>query len=100
MKFAIREQALNAMWRAQCAAMRYSYRGTGYANPHATTQIGNGTATTSYSYDNNRNLTSARAPVRRAAMIARFDFITCSSDETFAPPVAAIAAPRARWLWH
>jgi YD repeat-containing protein len=30
-----------------------------YANPHAVTQIGNGTATTTYAYDNNGNLTSA-----------------------------------------
>jgi YD repeat-containing protein len=37
----------------------YSYAGAGYANPHAATQIGNGTATTTYAYDNNGNLTSA-----------------------------------------
>src|ERR1700746_831337 len=46
-------------WCSLCDAMRYSYSGTGYANPHAATQIGNGTATTTYSYDNNGNLTSA-----------------------------------------
>jgi YD repeat-containing protein len=37
----------------------YPYTGTGFANPHAVTQIGNGTATTTYAYDNNGNLTSA-----------------------------------------
>jgi RHS repeat-associated protein len=37
----------------------FTYAGTGYANPHAVTSIGNGTATTSYAYDNNGNLTSA-----------------------------------------
>lgn len=39
----------------------YSYAGTGYANPHAVTSIGDGMATTTYSYDNNGNLTSAGA---------------------------------------
>lgn len=38
---------------------KYTNAGTGYANPHAVTQIGNGTATTTYAYDNNGNLTSA-----------------------------------------
>ena len=28
-----REQSLNAVWYALCAAMRHSYYGTGYANP-------------------------------------------------------------------
>src|SRR5258708_1156325 len=37
----------------------YSYDGTGYANPHAVTQIANGVSTTTYAYDNNGNLTSA-----------------------------------------
>src|ERR1700730_1066746 len=37
----------------------YTYAGTGYANPHAVTSIGNGLSTTSYAYDNNGNLTSA-----------------------------------------
>ena len=35
----------------------YSYAGTGYANPHAVTQIANGLSTTTYSYDKNGNLT-------------------------------------------
>lgn len=35
----------------------YSYDEIGYANPHAATEIGNGTATTTYSYDNNGNMT-------------------------------------------
>ena len=35
----------------------YSYAGTGYANPHAVTQIANGQSTTTYSYDLNGNLT-------------------------------------------
>ena len=34
----------------------YSYAGTGYANPHAVTQIANGVSTTTYSYDQNGNL--------------------------------------------
>jgi YD repeat-containing protein len=34
-------------------------KGTGYANPHAVTQIGNGLSTTTYAYDNNGNLISA-----------------------------------------
>src|SRR2546427_4383610 len=37
----------------------YTYAGTGYANPHAVTSIGNGLSTTTYAYDNNGNLTSA-----------------------------------------
>jgi YD repeat-containing protein len=37
----------------------YTYAQTGYANPDATTQIANSTATTTYGYDNNGNLTSA-----------------------------------------
>jgi RHS repeat-associated protein len=37
----------------------YTYGGISYANPHAVSQIGNGTATTTYAYDNNGNLTSA-----------------------------------------
>jgi RHS repeat-associated protein len=59
MKFTAREQTLNATRCALCIAMRYSYGGTAYANPQASTQIGNGTATTTYAYDNNGNLTSA-----------------------------------------
>ena len=35
----------------------YSYAGTGYENPHAVTQIANGLSTTTYSYDQNGNLT-------------------------------------------
>ena len=34
----------------------YSYAGTGYANPHAVSQIANGQSTTTYSYDQNGNL--------------------------------------------
>ena len=34
----------------------YTYAGTGYANPHAVTQIANGVSTTTYAYDNNGNL--------------------------------------------
>jgi RHS repeat-associated protein len=40
-------------------ASKYTYAGTGFANPHAVTQIGNGLSTTTYAYDNNGNLTSA-----------------------------------------
>jgi RHS repeat-associated protein len=40
-------------------ASKYTYAGTSFANPHAVTQIGNGTATTTYAYDNNGNLSSA-----------------------------------------
>jgi YD repeat-containing protein len=35
----------------------YSYSGTGYADPDAVTQIGNGVSTSTFSYDNNGNLT-------------------------------------------
>jgi RHS repeat-associated protein len=35
----------------------YSYAGMGYANPHAVSQIANGQSTTTYSYDQNGNLT-------------------------------------------
>ena len=34
----------------------YTYAGTGYANPHAVNQIANGQSTTTYSYDQNGNL--------------------------------------------
>ena len=34
----------------------YLYVGTGYANPHAVTQLANGQSTTTYSYDQNGNL--------------------------------------------
>ena len=37
----------------------YTYGETGYANPHAVTQVANGLATTTYSYDNNGNITGA-----------------------------------------
>jgi RHS repeat-associated protein len=37
----------------------YSYARMSYANPHAVTQVGNGTATTTYAHDNNANLTSS-----------------------------------------
>jgi hypothetical protein len=35
----------------------YTYAGTGYADPDAVTQIGNGVSTSTFSYDNNGNLT-------------------------------------------
>ena len=35
----------------------YSYAGMGYADPDAVTQIANGLSTTTYSYDQNGNLT-------------------------------------------
>lgn len=35
----------------------YTYAGTGYANPDAVTTTGNGTASTTFSYDKNGNLT-------------------------------------------
>lgn len=37
----------------------YLYAGTGYYNPHAPTSFYNGSATTTYAYDNNGNATSA-----------------------------------------
>ena len=48
----------NSLMRAIVApeAGSYSYAGTGYANPHAVTQIANGVSTTTYSYDQNGNL--------------------------------------------
>jgi hypothetical protein len=50
------EHSLNAMWYALCAAVWNSYVETGYANPHAVTQIANGFSTSTFSYDNNGNL--------------------------------------------
>ena len=38
------------------ATYTYTYLGTGYANPHAVSQIANGQSTTTYSYDQNGNL--------------------------------------------
>src|SRR5215467_9274528 len=35
----------------------YSYAGIKYANPHAVTQIANGLSTTTFTYDNNGNVT-------------------------------------------
>ena len=35
----------------------YTYGGTGYANPHAVTQVANGVSTSTFSYDQNGNLT-------------------------------------------
>jgi RHS repeat-associated protein len=39
----------------------YTYAGTGYANPHAVTQIAGTSGTTTYTYDNNGNTTIAGA---------------------------------------
>src|SRR5712671_4884334 len=44
---------------ADVSTSTYAYAGTGYANPDAVTQIGNGLSTTTYAYDNNGNLISA-----------------------------------------
>ena len=41
---------------ARASTSTYTYAGTGYANPHAATQIANGVSTTTYAYDNNGNL--------------------------------------------
>jgi uncharacterized protein RhaS with RHS repeats len=35
----------------------YTHADTGFANPHAVTQIANGVSTTTFQYDNNGNLT-------------------------------------------
>jgi uncharacterized protein RhaS with RHS repeats len=35
----------------------YPYAGTGYANPHALTQLSNRVSTSSYAYDNDGNVT-------------------------------------------
>jgi YD repeat-containing protein len=40
-----------------CPSSRYPYGGTGYADPDAVTQIGNGLSTTTFTYDNNGNVT-------------------------------------------
>jgi hypothetical protein len=34
----------------------YTYGGTGYANPHAATQVGNGLSTSTFQFDNNGNV--------------------------------------------
>ena len=44
---------------AGVSSSTYTCAGTGFANPHAVTSVGNGTATTTYSYDNNGNLASS-----------------------------------------
>jgi YD repeat-containing protein len=41
-------------WPSGC-----TYADTDYANPHAPTAYSNGTATTTYGYDNNGNLTQS-----------------------------------------
>ena len=47
-------------WRSDSSATStYAYAGTGYLNPHAKSSIGDGMATTTYTYDNNGNITSA-----------------------------------------
>jgi uncharacterized protein RhaS with RHS repeats len=59
MKLAIaadRKASLDVMWYSLCAAMWHSYSGTGYANPHAPTQIATGYSTTTFVYDNNGNV--------------------------------------------
>lgn len=45
------EQAVNT------SGTEYSYAGTGYANPHAFTQLSNGVSTSTFAYDANGNLT-------------------------------------------
>jgi hypothetical protein len=58
MKFTIvadRDAALDVMCYSLCGAMRHSYSGTGYANPHAPTQIANGVSTTTLQYDSDGN---------------------------------------------
>ena len=56
-------QGYNSLMRAIVAPEEgsYSYAGTGYANPHAVSQIANGQSTTTYSYDQNGNLTQKSA---------------------------------------
>ncbi|MBI2612526.1 RHS repeat protein [Candidatus Kaiserbacteria bacterium] len=46
-----------ALWSGSgTASSTYTYGGTGYANPHAVTEISNGVSTTTYMYDANGNL--------------------------------------------
>src|SRR5271168_5148369 len=42
---------------ALCPSSRYPYGGMAYADPDAVTQIANGLSTSTFSYDNNGNLT-------------------------------------------
>src|SRR6516225_4049483 len=42
---------------ALCPSSRYPYGGMAYANPDAVTQIANGLSTTTFTYDNNGNVT-------------------------------------------
>lgn len=53
------DNSLNQMRRAYLRTTTYLYAGTGYLNPHAPTSYFNGSATTTYAYDNNGNATSA-----------------------------------------
>ncbi len=41
---------------AGVSTITYTYAGTGYANPHAVTQVANGISTSTYAYDNDGNL--------------------------------------------
>jgi RHS repeat-associated protein len=51
-----RNASLDPVWCSLCAAMWHSYSGTGYANPHAPTQIANGVSTSTFVYDNDGNV--------------------------------------------
>lgn len=51
--------ALAAAHPSYATTTAYSYAGTGYANPDAVTALWDGTATTTYAYDNNGNRTAA-----------------------------------------
>src|SRR6516162_5969677 len=44
-----------------CPSSRYPYRGMAYSNPDAPTRIANGVSTTTFTYDNNGNVTRKTA---------------------------------------
>ena len=65
-----RERSLNGMWRglgaARFSAKRslmlttaYPYSGMAYSDPDALTSLGNGLSTTTYTYDNDGNLSQS-----------------------------------------
>jgi RHS repeat-associated protein len=50
-------KAASSSAQSSVASSTYTYAGTGYANPHAATQIATGLSTTTFVYDNDGNVT-------------------------------------------
>jgi RHS repeat-associated protein len=54
---------------ALCSSSRYPYGGMAYADPDAVTQIANGLSTTTFTYDNNGNVTQKTVDGRTTAYV-------------------------------